>query len=276
MLKYLGVSKSGYYDWIHRDPSNRELRRLDLQKKIMKIHEDSHQIYGAPKITQELRKTGEVIAERTVTRYMHDMGIHAWYRRPYTATTISIDFSDRLKNIIKRDFSPEKPDTIWCTDITYIHTEEGYLYLSCIMDLYSRKIVAWQLGKTLETEHVVAAINKAIARTGKRPFVIHTDRGVQYTSQEYADCTEGIQKSYSPKGSPWDNACIESFHSLLKREWLWRFKIKNYAHAYKLIFEYIDAFYNTTRIHSHCGYLSPMAYETKYYSKLKAKEKKVS
>lgn len=242
----------------------------------MKIHEDSHQIYGAPKITQELRKTGEVVAERTVTRYMHDMGIHAWYRRPYTVTTVSLDFSNRLKNIIKRNFNPEKPDTIWCTDITYIHTEEGFLYLSCIMDLYSRKIVAWQLGKTLETDHVVTAINKAIARTGKRPFVIHTDRGVQYTSQEYADCTDGIQKSYSPKGSPWDNACIESFHSLLKREWLWRFKIKNYAQAYKLIFEYIDAFYNTTRIHSHCGYISPMAYETQYYNKLKSEEKKAS
>ena len=276
MLKHLGVSKSGYYDWINRDPSKREIRRLDLQKKIMKIHEDSHQIYGAPKITQELRKTGEVVAERTVTRYMHDMGIHAWYRRPYTVTTVSLDFSNRLKNIIKRNFNPEKPDTIWCTDITYIHTEEGFLYLSCIMDLYSRKIVAWQLGKTLETDHVVTAINKAIARTGKRPFVIHTDRGVQYTSQEYADCTDGIQKSYSPKGSPWDNACIESFHSLLKREWLWRFKIKNYAQAYKLIFEYIDAFYNTTRIHSHCGYISPMAYETQYYNKLKSEEKKAS
>lgn len=276
MLKHLGVSKSGYYDWLNRDPSKRELRRLELQKKIMEIHEDSHQIYGAPKITQELRKTGEIVAERTVTRYMHDMGIHAWYRRPYTITTVSNDFSDRLKNIIQRNFNPEKPDTIWCTDITYVHTEEGFLYLSCIMDLYSRKIVAWQLGKTLETDHVVNAINKAIARTGNRPIVIHTDRGVQYTSQEYADCTEGIQKSYSPKGSPWDNACIESFHALLKREWLWRFKIKNYAHAYELIFEYIDAFYNTTRIHSHCEYLSPLVYETQYYNRLKAVEKKVS
>jgi len=137
VLKHLGVSKSGYYDWCNRNPSKREIRRLNLQKKIMKIHEDSHQIYGAPKITQELRKTGEVVSERTVTRYMHDMGIHAWYRRPYAVTTFSLDFSDNLKNIIKRNFNPEKPDTIWCTDITYIHTEEGFLYLSCIMDLWN-------------------------------------------------------------------------------------------------------------------------------------------
>jgi len=269
VLKHLGVSRSGYYDWLNRTTSKRELRKLEMQKNIMKLHEDSHQIYGAPKITQKLRQGGHKISERTVTRYMHEMGIRACYRRPYTTTTISVNFSDRLKNILKRKFSPEKPNAVWCTDITYINTEKGFLYLSCIMDLYSRKIVAWKLGNTLETCHVVNAINEAIARTGMKPQVIHTDRGIQYTSQEYANCTEGIEKSYSSKGNPWDNACIESFHSLIKREWLWRFKLKNYTHAYRLIFEYIDAFYNTTRIHSHCDYLAPAVYEKKYYDKLK-------
>lgn len=273
VLKHLCVSKNGYYAWIKRSPSKRELRKFDLQKKILKIYEESRQIYGAPKITRELRKNGDKVAERTVTRYMHDMGIHAWYRRPYTVTTVSKDFSNQLKNIIKRDFCPDKPDCVWCTDITYIHTERGFLYLSCIMDLYSRKIVAWNLGRTLETNHVIKAVNEAIARTGKKPLIIHTDRGIQYTSREYSDCTEGIQKSYSDKGSPWDNACIESFHSLLKREWLWRFKIRDYNHAYSLIFEYINTFYNTMRIHSHCGYLSPQAYERQYYSKMKSAEK---
>ena len=193
------------------------------------------------------------------------MGIHAWYRRPYTITTVSEDFSNKLENILRWKFNPEKPDAVWCTDITYIHTETGFLYLSCIMDLYSRKIVAWTLGKSLETKHVVDAVNEAIARTKKKPKLIHTDRGVQYTSQENAECAIGIHKSYSPKGSPWDNACIESFHSLLKREWLWRFKIRNSEHAHSLIFEYIDAFYNTVRIHSHCNYLSPVAFEKQYY-----------
>ena len=272
MLGYLGVSKSGYYDWRDRPVSDREKHRMDMQKKISQIHEDSHEIYGAPKITKELHRKGEKISERTVTRYMHDMGIRAWYRRPYTVTTHSTDFSDRLKNILDRDFSPEAPDCIWCTDITYIHTEEGFCYLSCIMDLYSRKIIAWELGKTLETEHVINAIKKAITRTGKRPKLIHTDRGVQYTSDAYMGCTEGIEKSYSPKGSPWDNACIESFHSLIKREWLWRYKIKDYDQAYRLIFSYIDAFYNTVRTHSHCGYVSPDEYEKQYYEKLKKQE----
>ena len=242
----------------------------------MQVHEESHQIYGAPKITRKLRENGCSISERTVTRYMHDMGIHACYRRPYTITTQSIDFSDRLKNILKRDFNPPRPDSVWCTDITYIKTDKGFLYLSCIMDLYSRKIVAWKLGKTLETCYVVDAIKEAVARSGCKPCVIHTDRGVQYTSEEYAECTKGIEKSYSPKGSPWDNACIESFHSLIKREWLWRFRIKDYDHAYQLIFDYIDAFYNTVRIHSHCDYVSPAAYEKQYYEKLKMLSKVVA
>ena len=137
------------------------------------------------------------------------------------------------------------------------------------MDLYSRRIIAWELGKTLETKYVIRAIRKAIERTGKCPQVIHTDRGVQYTSEEYINCTDGIDRSYSSKGNPWDNACIESFHALIKREWLWRFQIKDYDQAYSLIFEYIDAFYNTTRIHSHCDYKSPLAYENEYYERLK-------
>lgn len=276
VLKHLKVSKSGYYDWLRRSPSKREEKRLQFQQEIMDIYEDSHQIYGAPKITEKLKADGKEISERTVSRYMKDMHIHAWYRRPYTITTISVDFTDKLKNILERDFSPEEPNAVWCTDITYIHTKEGFLYLSCIMDLYSRKIIAWELGKTLETEYVINAINKAITKTGCRPRVIHTDRGVQYTSEAYADATAGIDKSYSRKGNPWDNACIESFHALIKREWLWRFRIRDFRHAYRLIFEYIDTFYNTIRLHSHCGYVSPDAYEKQYYNRLKQAERKVS
>lgn len=276
VLKHLKVSKSGYYDWLQRSPSKREQKRIRIQQDIMDIYEESRQIYGAPKITEKLKSDGQKISERTVSRYMKAMHIHAWYRRPYTRTTVSIDFTDKLKDLLKRDFSPEQPNAVWCTDITYIHTGEGFLYLSCIMDLYSRKIIAWELGRTLETEYVIKAINKAVERTGCRPKVIHTDRGVQYTSEAYADATEGIEKSYSGKGDPWDNACIESFHALIKREWLWRFRIQGFHHAYRLIFEYIDAFYNTVRIHSHCGYVAPTVYEQKYYNRLKQAEKNVA
>lgn len=265
MLEILGVSKSGYYAWLNRKPSSRSIRKAEVIEAIKKIYDDSKCIYGAPKITVELHKLGFNTAESTVTKYMREIGIRACWVKPYTVTTHSEDFSDNLKNILRRDFSPKSPNAVWCTDITYIHTRKGFVYLSCIMDLFSRKIVSWELAPTLETKYVVSAVQKAILRTGMKPAVIHTDRGVQYTSVSYFDETEGIMKSYSSKANPWDNACIESFHALIKREWLNRFDIQDINHAHRLVFEYIDAFYNTRRIHSFCGYRSPMAYENKYY-----------
>lgn len=265
MLEVLGVSKSGYYAWLNRKPSNRSLQKAKVKEAIKKIYDDSKCIYGAPKITVKLHELGFKTAESTVTKYMKEMGIRACWVKPYVKTTHSEDFSNRLKNILKRNFSPEAPNAAWCTDITYIHTRKGVVYLSCIMDLFSRKIVSWEVAPTLEAKYVVSAIRKAISQTGKRPAVIHTDRGIQYTCVSYYDETEGILKSYSSKANPWDNACIESFHGLIKREWLNRFDIKDINDAHRLVFEYIDAFYNTWRIHSFCGYRSPMEYEKEYY-----------
>lgn len=265
MLKYLGVSRSGYYDWLKRKPSNQSLKKEAVKKAIKDIYDDSKSIYGAPKITHKLHEQGFKTTERTVTRYMKEMGIKACWVRPYTVTTHSENFSSELKNILSRNFSPESPNSYWCTDITYIPTDKGFVYLSCIMDLYSRRIVSWELAPSLETKYVVKAVEKAILTSGARPKVIHTDRGVQYTSVAYYDETEGIIKSYSEKGTPWDNACIESFHSLIKREWLNRFKIKDINEAHMLVFEYIDLFYNTRRIHSFCNYLAPYVYEHQYY-----------
>ena len=265
MFEILGVSKSGYYDWLTRKPSNRSLQKAKVKEAIKAIYDESKCIYGAPKITKELHRRGFTTAESTVTRYMRELVIKACWIRPYTVTTHSEDFSDKLKNILKRDFSPKSPNAVWCTDITYIPTKEGFAYLSCIMDLFSRKIVSWELAPSLETKYVISAVQKAISRTGTRPTVIHTDRGVQYTSAAYFDETTGILKSYSEKANPWDNACIESFHALIKREWLNRFMIQDIKQAHRLVFEYIDTFYNTKRIHSFCGYLSPSVYENMYY-----------
>ena len=240
-------------------------------ESIKEIYDSSFCIYGATKITKELHKRGLATAERTVTRYMKEMGIRACWVKPYTITTHSEDFSDKLQNILGRDFSPKAPNAVWCTDITYIPTKKGFVYLSCIMDLFSRRIISWELAPTLETKYVVNAVNKAILTSGKHPKVIHTDRGTQYTSVEYWDKTEGIIKSYSSKANPWDNACIESFHALIKREWLNRFNIRDIEHAHMLVFEYIDMFYNTRRIHSFCDYMSPSVYENLYYLKQSAK-----
>ena len=273
VLRKLGVSRSGYNNWKNRLPSKRELRKNALKEKILDIYNESHQNYGAPKITECLKKDGEVIAEKTVGNYMKEMGIKAQYIRPYTVTTINSDFSDELKNILNEKFNPALPDAVWCSDITYIWTFEGFVYLTSIMDLYSRKIIAWVLSDTLEAKWVIEAVKRAKkTRNVDKPLIMHTDRGSQYVSVDYIQATTNMQRSYSKKAYPWDNACIESFHALIKREWLNRFKIIDYNHAYKLVFQYIETFYNTVRIHSHCGYLSPNEYEMKYYKELKEME----
>ena len=148
------------------------------------------------------------------------------------------------------------------TDITYIWTQDGFVYLNCVMDLYARKIIVWTLADTMEVSTVIETINKAKAcRNTDLPLIIHSDRGSQYISNAWREATEKMQQSYSHSGYSYDNACIESFYSLIKREWLNRFHIINYKHAYRLVFEYIETFYNTVRIHSHCDYMSPNDYE---------------
>ena len=274
VLRILGVSRNGYLTWKKRLPSNREKRKEQIKERILEIYQESHQNSGAPKIAECLRKEGEKIADKTVGNYMRELGIKAQYVKPYTVTTIEPDQSSRLRNILKEKFNPEEPDAVWCSDITYIWTYEGFVYLTSIMDLYSRKIISWVLSDTLEAKYVVKAVEKAKRRRGvEKPLILHTDRGIQYVCREYVEATAGMKRSYSKKAYPWDNACIESFHALIKREWLNRFKIKNYDHAYKLVFEYIETFYNTVRIHSHCGYLSPNEYENEYEQKLNKMEK---
>ena len=142
---------------------------------------------------------------------------------------------------------------------------DGFVYLNCVMDLFARKIIAWTLSDTMEVSTVIKTIEKAKAiRNTDLPLIIHTDHGSQYVSLAWREATKNMQRSYSHKGYPYDNACIESFHSLIKREWLNRFNIKNYRHAYNLIFEYIETFYNTVRILSHCDYMSPDEFEKLY------------
>ncbi len=234
-----------------------EQRKEKLKKEIREIHKESKQTYGAPKICRILRKNGEIISERTVGKYMREIGIKANWVKPWIRTTEKSDFSSELKNVLERDFNPKKPNAVWVSDITYIWTEEGFVYLTSVMDLFSRKIVGWTLSDNMEVSRVIETINKAKIR-----------RGVEKATKE-------MVRSYSKKGNPWDNACIESFHSLIKREWLSRFRIESYDTAYSLVFEYIEAFYNTVRVHSHCDYMSPNEYE-KLYKKLSKKYGKTS
>lgn len=198
---------------------------------------------------------------------MREEGIRAIWVRPYVKDATDPEFDIKLKNILNRDFNPAAPNSVWVTDITYVHTLSGFVYLTSVMDLYSRSIVGWHLSDSLSTEHVVSAIEKAkINRALNKPVVIHSDRGCQYVSKDYVEATPAGKfiRSYSRKGNPWDNACIESFHSLIKREWLNRYVIHDLKHAHQLIFKYIDAFYNTVRIHGYCDMKSPYDFENEF------------
>lgn len=246
-------------------------------EQIRQIHKESHEIYGAPKIAKKMREWGDLISDKTVGNYMRKIGIKACYIKHSIKTTIQSDFNRKLRNILKQQFNPKEPNAVWCSDITSIWTNAGFVYLTSIMDLYSRKIIAWVLSDTLEAKWVVEAIEKAKKeRKVDKPKVMHSDRGIQYTCDAYRETAEGWKLSYSKKAYPWDNACIESFHSVLKREWINRFQIVDYEHAYRLVFEYINTFYNTVRIHSHCGYQSPQEYEKEYLDRMEAKVRKAS
>lgn len=204
---------------------------------------------------------------------MREANIKAQYVTKFVRTTLNSDFSSQLTNLLKRQFNPKQPDSYWCSDITYIWTkEDGFVYLTSIMDLYSRKIIAWQVTDTLEVSCVVRCVEEAKrTRQVSHPIVIHSDRGSQYVSESYRQALGASFKlSYSRKGNPWDNACIESFHALIKREWLNRAQILTLADAKRLVFEYIETFYNTVRIHSACGYVSPNQFERAYLESVKA------
>lgn len=174
---------------------------------------------------------------------MRKMWICALWVRHWTHTTTDSDFDLRLQNILDEQFNPDMQNAVWVSDITYIWTEKGFVYLTSVMDLFSRKILAWVLSRTLGAKNVVETVQKAVReRDGVKPKVFHNDRGCQYVSDEFLEATREMTNSYSKKGYPWDNACIESFHSLIKREWLNRFKIENYDQAYRYVFEYINTF----------------------------------
>ena len=264
MSRFLGVSTSGFYSYINRSESKQSKRKQEVKVKITEIYNESNQIYGAPKITHLLKEEGYVISEKTVGNYMRELDIRAIWVSTYKRTTIYPEFDNELKNILDRKFNPESPNTVWVTDITYVHTLSGFVYLTSVMDLYSRAIVGWHLSDSLSTAGVLKAVEKAKSnRKLESPLIIHSDRGSQFISKEYIKATpaDSFVRSYSRKGNPWDNAVIESFHALIKREWLNRFVLHHFSHAYKLIFEYIETFYNTTRIHSHCMMKSPYNHE---------------
>ena len=196
MLNFLGVSRSGYRSFLNRKVSPSHRRKAAVKQEIQKIYDNSKQNYGAPKISQELRKSGETISQRTVGKYMREMDIRAPWTKPWTTTTRDSDFSKELHNVLNEQFNPNRPNAVWCTDITYIWTQYGFVYLNCVMDLYARKIIAWTLTDTMEVSTVIETINKAKAcRNTDQPLIIHSDRGSQYVSATWREATEKMHEA---------------------------------------------------------------------------------
>lgn len=262
MCEVLGVSKSGYYKWLNKQSqplTEKESYRIEIKQKISKSYHESFGTYGSPRVRNDLVEWGYGVSEKTVARYMKDLNLTALPQNKFTITTDSNHDYKIYPNIVDREFNVHEPNKVWVSDITYIWTMEGWVYLSSVMDLYSRKIVGWNLDFHLKKELSIKALNMAITtRQPGQGIIHHSDRGSQYCSNDYIDILEAnqFQISMSRKGDPYDNACIESFHATLKKDLIYRKKFQTRAEAIKVINYYISSFYNERRKHSKLGYVS--------------------
>jgi putative transposase len=262
--KVLGVSRSGYHAWVKRPPSMRAARDATLVRAIETVHAESDKRYGSPRVHRELRAKGERVGKNHVARLMAEHGIMGKRRRRFRVTTDSSHSLPVAPNVLERNFTTDAPDKVWVTDITYIRTGEGWLYLAAILDLFSRRVVGWAMSERLTTPLATNAFTMALrARRPAAGLVHHSDRGCQYASGDYqrALAEAGIVCSMSRKGDCWDNAVAESFFATLKTELAHGARWKTRSDARAAIFHYIEVFYNRRRRHSTLGYVSPIEYE---------------
>jgi putative transposase len=264
MCEVLEVSTSGYYDSRERPPSPRAERHARIQDAVRRVHAGSHGVYGSQKIAKALRKHDdmETACRNTVARAMREMGLKSRVSRRFTPTTTQVDPTKQpAPNTLDRDFHAEAPNRKWTTDITYLATAAGWVYLAVVMDLFSRKIVGWALGASLATELVADALRQAIEsrRPDGKQLLHHSDRGCQYTSDAYQQTlrTLGIACSMSRTGNCYDNAAMERFFWSLKHEWTNHQSFESLEDARMSVFQYIEIFYNNERLHQALDYKSP-------------------
>jgi transposase InsO family protein len=265
MCKVLKVSRSGYYDWLSRDSSPRKLDELKLARIIEDIHQGSRKTYGSPRIHRQLKALGVPCSRSRVERTMKKFGIRAKTKRKYRATTDSKHSFPVAKNLLARKFDVPTENKVWVADITAIWTEEGWLYLAALLDLFSRKVVGWRMSDRMTRGLTMEALEMAIKR--RKPgkgLLHHSDRGSQYASDDYqALLTDhGMVCSMSRKGNCWDNAPMESFFHTLKTEHVYWERYATREQATRSISIWIETFYNRTRLHSTLDYKSPDAYES--------------
>lgn len=262
MCEVIGVSRGGYYSWLRRPESKRGIEDRKLKIEIRSIHAESKRIYGSPKVYEELKDRGIRCSLKRVTRLMREDGLYAKTTKKFKATTNSRHSRPVAENILERKFNQDAPNKAWVSDITYIPTREGWLYLSTVIDLYSRSVVGWGMKERMTTQLVTDAFNMALMKRTP-PLIHHSDRGSQYASDEFQKLLRehGVQCSMSGKGNCYDNAVAESFFGTLKKELVYFEDYKTRDEAKRSIFEYIEIFYNRKRRHSSLGYKSPVEFE---------------
>ena len=264
MCDALKVSASGYYDWQARPESRRATYDRQLTETIRQVHAESDGTYGSPRIHAELNATGHPCGRPKVARLMHLAGLKGCPKRRFRVTTKS--GMTRASNLLEQDFSAETTNERWASDITYLWTGQGWLYLAVVMDLYSRRIIGWSMSRRINRHLVLDALNMALGQ--RRPgedLIHHSDRGVQYLSDDFQALLKvnGITCSMSDKGSCYDNAVVESFFASLKRERTKRRKYQTRIEARADVFDYIERFYNRKRRHGYVGNISPVQFENR-------------
>ena len=270
MSTVLGASSSGFYGWLVRDHAAKAAKKNALIETISKVHVASRGIYGSPRVFKALQSMGSIISKATVERVMRENKLKARASKKYKETTDSKHSNPVAETSAARAFDPGVPNKLWCADITYLWTDEGWLYLAAVIDAGTRKLIGWATGSRMTKDLVLRALEMAVQN--QRPskgLIHHSDRGSQYTSRAYRQrlWRLGMRCSMSRKGNCWDNAVMESFFHSLKVEWVYQTRYKTRAAARFSIFEYIEVFYNRQRIHSALGYVTPECYERQLLSK---------
>ncbi len=257
----LHVSRSGFYAWRRREPSLAAVHRAELTERICEVHRASRRTYGSPRVHAELVAQGHHCNRKTVARCMRDAGIVAKSHRKFRITTTDSNHDHPVaENIVDRDFQPAGRNQTWAADITYVPTQEGWLYLAAVEDLFTRQIVGWSMSEKIDSRLVVDALEMAIARhCPGGELIAHSDRGVQYASEHYQRLLRehGITCSMSRKGNCWDNVPMESFFATLKKELVHHEQYQTRTAARHSLFEYIEVFYNRIRRHSALNYQTP-------------------
>jgi len=271
MCEVLRVSRSGYYDWRRRQgtESRRESANRVLLGQIREVFEASDQTYGSPRVWRQLQKNGVCCGENRVARLMQKAGLRAAVPdRAWPRTTVSDPRLPTFENVLERDFAAEAPDKKWAADITYVPTDEGWLYLSVVLDLSSRRVVGWAMKPTLGRALATDALEMALRqRSPDEGLIHHSDRGCQYASEDQQVLLEEscVIGSMSRRGNCLDNAPVESFFGTLKTERVRRRRYRTRSEARRDLFQYIEVFYNRKRLHSALGYVSPVEFETQHH-----------